>query len=83
MVGESMRSSSATADFIGQALDSQRVWNKRATALPSRSASRLGLKLSFNNAILRLGGEASSVISTYRRLSDSRTNQLITFLKSL
>jgi CxxC motif-containing protein (DUF1111 family) len=51
-----------------------------------RTRNRLmhdGESLSFNNAILRHGGEASGVISNYRRLSDSRRNQLIAFLKNL
>ena len=42
-----------------------------------------GQSLSFNNAILRHGGEASLVINSYRRLSDAQRNQLITFLRSL
>jgi CxxC motif-containing protein (DUF1111 family) len=42
-----------------------------------------GQSLSFNNAILRHGGEASMVINSYRRLSDTQRNQLITFLRSL
>jgi CxxC motif-containing protein (DUF1111 family) len=42
-----------------------------------------GQSLSFNNAILRHGGEASLVINSYRRLSDTQRNQLITFLRSL
>jgi len=42
-----------------------------------------GQSLSFNNAILRHGGEASLVINSYRRLNDAQRNQLITFLRSL
>ena len=42
-----------------------------------------GQSLSFNNAILRHGGEASLVINSYRRLSDAQRNQLIAFLRSL
>jgi CxxC motif-containing protein (DUF1111 family) len=42
-----------------------------------------GQSLSFNNAILRHSGEASSVINSYRRLSDPQRNQLINFLRSL
>lgn len=39
--------------------------------------------LSFNSAILRHSGEASSVVSSFRRLSDTQRNQLIGFLRSL
>jgi CxxC motif-containing protein (DUF1111 family) len=39
--------------------------------------------LSDPSAILRHGGEAVLVTNGYRRLSDARKNQLITFLKSL
>jgi CxxC motif-containing protein (DUF1111 family) len=42
-----------------------------------------GLSLTFNNAILRHGGEASQVITGYRRLSDRQRDQLIVFLRSL
>ena len=42
-----------------------------------------GQSLSFNNAILRHGGEASLVINSYRRLSDTQRSQLIAFLRSL
>ena len=42
-----------------------------------------GQSLSFNSAIQRHSGEASSVISSYRRLSDTQRSQLITFLRSL
>ena len=42
-----------------------------------------GQSLSFNNAILRHGGEASLVINSYRRLNDTQRNQLIAFLRSL
>jgi CxxC motif-containing protein (DUF1111 family) len=51
-----------------------------------RTRNRLmhdGESLSFNSAILRHGGEAVLVTNSYRRLSDARKNQLITFLKSL
>src|SRR5262249_5322183 len=51
-----------------------------------RTCDRLmhdGLSLSFNEAILRHGGEASSVISRYTRLSEREKTQVITFLKSL
>jgi CxxC motif-containing protein (DUF1111 family) len=42
-----------------------------------------GQSLTLNSAILRHAGEAQSVISSYRRLTDARRAQLITFLKSL
>ena len=42
-----------------------------------------GQSLSFNSAIQRHSGEAFSVISSYRRLSDTQRSQLITFLRSL
>ncbi len=42
-----------------------------------------GQSLSFNNTILRHGGEASMVINSYRRLNDTQRNQLIAFLRSL
>ena len=42
-----------------------------------------GQSLSFNNAILRHGGEASLVINSYRRLSDAQKSQLLVFLRSL
>ena len=42
-----------------------------------------GLSLSLNSAILRHAGEAQSVVSSYRRLTDTRRSQLLTFLKSL
>jgi CxxC motif-containing protein (DUF1111 family) len=51
-----------------------------------RARNRLmhdGESLSLNSAILRHGGEAFLVTNSYRRLSDTRKNQLITFLKSL
>jgi CxxC motif-containing protein (DUF1111 family) len=42
-----------------------------------------GESLSLASAILRHGGEALTVSNSYRRLSDSRKSQLITFLRSL
>jgi CxxC motif-containing protein (DUF1111 family) len=42
-----------------------------------------GLSLSFNEAVLRHGGEANFVINKYTRLSDLEKQQLITFLRSL
>src|SRR5262249_3563479 len=42
-----------------------------------------GLSLTFNEAILRHGGEATSVINIYRRLSDIEKAHLLTFLTSL
>jgi len=42
-----------------------------------------GLSLTFNDAILRHGGEATSVINIYRRLSDIEKGHVLTFLKSL
>lgn len=42
-----------------------------------------GAELTFNDAILRHGGEASSVISRYKMLSKQERWQLITFLESL
>jgi CxxC motif-containing protein (DUF1111 family) len=51
-----------------------------------RTRNRLmhdGESLSLNSAILRHDGEASLVTSSYRRLNDTRKNQLITFLRSL
>ena len=51
-----------------------------------RTRNRLmhdGLSLTFNEAILRHGGEASYIINNYRRLSGVQRDQLLTFLKSL
>ncbi|HKS41351.1 MAG TPA: di-heme oxidoredictase family protein [Blastocatellia bacterium] len=51
-----------------------------------RTRNRLmhdGQSLSLDSAILRHGGEASQVISSYKRLSDEQKSRLITFLKSL
>jgi CxxC motif-containing protein (DUF1111 family) len=51
-----------------------------------RTRNRLmhdGESLSLNSAILRHGGEASQVISSYRRLSTAQRSQLIAFLRSL
>ncbi len=51
-----------------------------------RTRNRLmhdGQSLSFDSAILRHGGEASQVTSSYKRLSVEQKSQLITFLKSL
>ena len=51
-----------------------------------RTRNRLmhdGESLSLNSAILRHDGEASFVTNSYRRLNDTRKNQLITFLRSL
>jgi CxxC motif-containing protein (DUF1111 family) len=42
-----------------------------------------GATLTFNESILRHGGEATGVINNYRSLSSTQQNQLITFLKSL
>ena len=42
-----------------------------------------GLSLSFNEAILRHGGEANFVINKYTHLGELERKQLITFLKSL
>ncbi|HJQ25573.1 MAG TPA: di-heme oxidoredictase family protein [Blastocatellia bacterium] len=42
-----------------------------------------GQSLTLNGAILRHGGEAAAAINSYRRLSDARRAQLITFLRSL
>ena len=42
-----------------------------------------GQSLTLNGAILRHAGEAQAVISSYRRLTDARRAQLITFLRSL
>jgi CxxC motif-containing protein (DUF1111 family) len=42
-----------------------------------------GQSLTFNSAIQRHSGEASSVISSYRRLSETQRSQLIVFLRSL
>ncbi len=52
----------------------------------SRSRDRLmhdGESLTRNEAILRHAGEATSVINSYRNLSNNQKNQLITFLNSL
>jgi CxxC motif-containing protein (DUF1111 family) len=51
-----------------------------------RTRNRLmhdGQSVSFNEAILRHGGEASFVIKRYRQLSNTKRDQLITFLNSL
>lgn len=51
-----------------------------------RSRDRLmhdGETLTRNEAILRHAGEATSVINTYRNLTTTQKNQLITFLNSL
>ena len=42
-----------------------------------------GATLTFNESILRHAGEARGVIASYRSLSSTQQNQLITFLKSL
>src|SRR5262245_15535640 len=42
-----------------------------------------GESLTFNESILRHGGEATFVTNNYRGLSSAQKNQLITFLKSL
>jgi CxxC motif-containing protein (DUF1111 family) len=42
-----------------------------------------GASLTFNEAILRHGGEARGVTSNYRSLTSGQQNQIITFLKSL
>jgi CxxC motif-containing protein (DUF1111 family) len=42
-----------------------------------------GGSLTFNESILRHGGEATNVINKYRALGSTAQNQLITFLKSL
>ena len=42
-----------------------------------------GQTLTFNESILRHGGEATSVTNNYRGLSSTNKNRLITFLKSL
>jgi len=42
-----------------------------------------GASLTFNESILRHAGEARGVVSTYRSLTNTQQNQLITFLKSL
>jgi CxxC motif-containing protein (DUF1111 family) len=52
----------------------------------SRSRGRLmhdGASLTRNEAVLRHAGEATSVINSYRNLSTTQKNQLITFLNSL
>jgi CxxC motif-containing protein (DUF1111 family) len=36
-----------------------------------------------NEAILRHGGQATSVINSYKNLTTTKKNQLITFLNSL
>jgi CxxC motif-containing protein (DUF1111 family) len=51
-----------------------------------RSRDRLmhdGDTLTRNEAILRHGGQATSVINNYQALSTAQKNQLITFLNSL
>ena len=42
-----------------------------------------GTSLTFNEAILRHGGEAASVIGRYQQLTTTQKRQLITFLESL
>ena len=42
-----------------------------------------GLSVTLSDAILRHGGEASNVVSAYRRLSATRRNQILAFLASL
>jgi len=42
-----------------------------------------GEEKTFNEAILRHGGEATSVISRYQQLTATQKRQLITFLESL
>jgi CxxC motif-containing protein (DUF1111 family) len=42
-----------------------------------------GLTYTFNEAILRHGGEASGVRAQFQALSPTQQNQIITFLKSL
>ena len=42
-----------------------------------------GESLTFNESILRHGGEATFVTNNYRGLSSTQKNQLVTFLKSL
>jgi len=42
-----------------------------------------GQSLTFTDAILRHGGEATSVINTFRGLSQTERNQIVTFLQSL
>ena len=52
----------------------------------SRSRDRLmhdGETLTRNEAILRHAGEATSVINSYRNLSTTQKNQIVTFLNSL
>jgi len=52
----------------------------------SRSRDRLmhdGASLTRNEAILRHAGEATSVINSYRNLTTTQKNQLVTFLNSL
>lgn len=64
------------------------------TANKMRTAPLWGLRtkprlmhdlLSFtrNDAILRHGGEATSVVNNYRQLTKSQKEQLVTFLNSL
>jgi CxxC motif-containing protein (DUF1111 family) len=51
-----------------------------------RTRSRLmhdGLSLTFNDAILRHGGQAASVTASYRNLSAQQKANLVAFLKSL
>jgi CxxC motif-containing protein (DUF1111 family) len=42
-----------------------------------------GLSLTFTDAILRHGGEATSTINTFRALSATQRSQIVTFLQSL
>ena len=76
-----------TGDGIVQS-GGQSTMNKLRTAplWGVRTRDRLmhdGGAITFGEAILRHGGEASLVIKEYRRLSDAEKDQIITFLRSL
>jgi len=55
------------------------LWGARSNARHMHD----GTSLTFNESILRHGGEATGVINSYRALTSTQQNQLITFLKSL
>jgi CxxC motif-containing protein (DUF1111 family) len=75
-----------TGDGIVQGLALTRNRMRTPPLWGLRTKNRLmhdGLSMTFNEAILRHGGEAGFVVLNYRFLSNSQRDNLLTFLRSL
>ena len=75
-----------TGDGIVQGLALTRNRLRTPPLWGLRTKNRLmhdGLSMTFNEAILRHGGEATFVVLNYRFLSNSQRDNLLTFLRSL